>query len=93
MVSAAPALTPRSADGLEALIVTVINFILKFGIALTVLFILIGGVQYITAGGNDDKTGVAKKTLTYAIIGFIIVITALTIVNFVGSTLKNELSK
>lgn len=41
---------------------------------LTILFLIIGGVQYITSAGNTARAEAAKKTITYAIIGLIIVI-------------------
>jgi hypothetical protein len=42
--------------------------------ALTILFIVYGGFLYITSGGNQQKTEKAKKTLTYAILGLILVV-------------------
>ena len=50
---------------------------------LSVVFIIIGGFQYITAGASKDGTTKAKTTLTYAIIGLIVVALALVIRNFV----------
>ncbi|MCL4387230.1 MAG: pilin [Patescibacteria group bacterium] len=60
-----------------------INYILGFSSALAVLFIAIGGIQYMTSGGDEKRTAVAKKTLTYAIIGLVLVILALVIVNVI----------
>lgn len=42
--------------------------------ALAVLFIVLGGVQLITSAGNVKQVETAKKTLTYAIIGLIVVL-------------------
>lgn len=39
---------------------------------LAVIFIVIGGVLYLTAGGKDDQINLAKKTILYALIGFAI---------------------
>lgn len=65
--------------------VRIINYILGFSSALAILFIIIGGVQYITSSGNEDKIKVAKKTLTYAIIGLLMVMFALVIVKLIKS--------
>jgi len=50
---------------------------------LSVVFIMIGGFQYITSGTSKDGTTKAKNTITYAIIGLVIVGLALVIRNFV----------
>ncbi|MDD5693666.1 MAG: pilin [Patescibacteria group bacterium] len=54
--------------------------------AIAVLFIVWGGVQYITASGNKDKAELAKKTITYAVIGIIVVVLAKVIISLVTGT-------
>ena len=49
------------------------------------LALVIGGIQFMTAYGNDEKLGSAKKTVTYAIVGFVIAIFAYAIVSIVSS--------
>ncbi len=46
-----------------------------------VLFIVLGGFQYMTSAGNQEQADKGKKTLMYAVIGLIIIILATTIVN------------
>jgi len=41
---------------------------------LAVVFIVIGGVLYLTAGGNDGRIQTAKNTITAALIGFAIAV-------------------
>lgn len=55
--------------------------------AMALLFIIYGGFLYITAAGNKERSENAKKTLTYAIGGLIIVILARIIVSLVDNTL------
>lgn len=47
--------------------------------AIILVYILIAALQYITAAGNDSKQAEAKKTITSAIVGFIIVLFAFTL--------------
>lgn len=54
---------------------------------LAVLFIIVGGIRYITAYGNEEQTEGAKKTLTNAIIGVVIVILAFVIVRVIVNAL------
>lgn len=50
-----------------------------------VVMIMIGGLRYITSGGNDTSVTSAKNTLLYAIIGLIIVALSQVMVRFVLS--------
>lgn len=43
------------------------------GIAFFIMF-LVGGFQFLTAGGDPKAAGHAKSTMTYAIIGVILVV-------------------
>jgi len=51
---------------------------------LSIVFIFIGGISFITSGGNEDKIKQAVSTIRYAIIGLIITIGAVLIVNIFG---------
>ncbi len=65
----------RAATGsIQDLLNTVQTWLLSLVGGLTILFLIIGGVQYITSAGNTARAEAAKKTITYAIIGLIIVI-------------------
>ena len=65
-----------------------VNVVLGVGIAITIVFLILGGIQYITAKGDQKAAGAAREALTNAVIGFIVVIGAFTIrtilVNVVG---------
>ena len=51
---------------------------------LAVVFIIIGGIQYITSTGDPDRVAKAKKLLTNAVIGLIIAIFASTLVGYIA---------
>jgi len=57
-------------------IVVVLNDTIKVVLSLvggiTLLFLIIGGVLYISSGSNPELQGKAKKTITYATIGLIL---------------------
>ena len=53
-------------------IMNITNWILGFIAIIATLVIIYGGVQYLTAGGNEDNVGNAKKTISYGIIGVVI---------------------
>lgn len=49
------------------------------------LFIIIAGIEMLTAYGNDEKLGHAKKTIMYALAGLLICILAYAIVTIISS--------
>lgn len=53
-------------------IMNVTNFILGFIAMVATLVVIWGGVQYLTAGGNEDAVANAKKTISYGVIGIVI---------------------
>lgn len=53
------------------------------GILLFITFI-VGGFQYMTAGGDPKSLESARQTLTYAIAGIILVVLAYLILFFIG---------
>lgn len=69
------------------------NFTDTVGLLLQVLFsmlglvllgyLIVGGVFYMTAGGNEDQVKRAKNMLRNSVIGIIIILTSLAISNFV----------
>lgn len=61
----------------------IINILSIVVAAAAVIFIIIGGVKYVTSNGNQEKVTSAKNTILYAVIGLVIVIFAQTILNFV----------
>lgn len=70
---------------------TVIAKIIKAAMGLlgivAVVIVLLGGFKWMTAGGEEEKVGEAKKLLGAGIIGLVIVILAYAIANFVITAL------
>lgn len=70
-------------DAVNSIITTVINiFSLVVGVV-SVIMIIIGGLKYITSGGDAGNVGGAKNTILYAIIGLVVVALSQVIVRFV----------
>ncbi|MFH0956085.1 MAG: hypothetical protein V1801_02650, partial [Candidatus Falkowbacteria bacterium] len=67
----------------RAIAAQVINIILGFLGIVAVIIILLGGFKWMTAGGNEDKVGEAKKLITAGIIGLVIILAAFAIATFV----------
>lgn len=84
----AQATDPDAADvsaeeRVNEIIQLVINvFSLVVGVV-SVIMIIIGGLKYITSGGDSGNVSGAKNTILYAIIGLVVVALAQIIVRFV----------
>jgi hypothetical protein len=75
--------TATASSKVDTIITTVINiFSLVVGVV-SVIMIIIGGLKYITSGGDSGNVSGAKNTILYAIIGLVIVALAQVIVKFV----------
>ena len=68
----------------------VINIALGFLGILAVVFIIWGGLNVMTSGGNSDKTGKGKDAIVAGVIGLVIILTAYAISRFVLGSLANE---
>lgn len=62
---------------------------IAFGIlgALSLLMIATGGLRYITAAGNPEKTSKARNSIVYAVIGLVVAISYEAIISFVVNRL------
>lgn len=67
-------------------VIQVINFLLFSSGAVLIGMILLGAYKYATSVGDVKGIDGAKQTLTYAVIGFIIVVGTYTFLNVVAST-------
>lgn len=71
---------------LEDTVVQIVQWVLTLLGLIAVIMILYGGFVWLTAGGNEEKVASAKKIISAAIIGLIIVLLAWAIVTFVVQT-------
>ena len=73
------------------LIQVVASWIVVFGLIIGVVFIIVGGVKYVTSGGDESKTKDAKNMMMSAVIGVVLLIVAMgaiaAIASFFGTTI------
>ena len=75
----------QAKDTVNNLLTDIINiFSLIVGVV-AVIMIIIGGLKYITSGGESSNITGAKNTILYAVIGLVVVALAQFIVKFVLS--------
>ena len=78
-----PASSTDSNADMDTILGNVVNTITGILGFVAVIMILIGGFQWMTAGGEDGKVDKAKGTLKNGIIGLVIVAGAWVIIKFV----------
>jgi len=77
-----------SAD-LQSTVINIVQWLLGFLGLIAVIIILYGGFVWMTAGGNEERIAKAKKIITAAVVGLIIVLLAWAIVIFVVAQTKD----
>lgn len=68
---------------LESTVIKIVQWALGFLGLVAVIMILIGGFQWMTAGGNEEKVAESKKLIIAGIIGLAIIFGAYAIASFV----------
>ena len=67
------------------IIATVTNILSMLVGAISSIMVIVGGFKYVTSNGDANQTKSAKDTVTYALIGLLLVGFAQTLVRFVWS--------
>ena len=68
----------------------VIRLLLTLSGIVAVVLIIIGGFQFILSRGSEEAATKGKKTLTYAVVGLIVVIMSFVIVSVITGTLTSN---
>ena len=63
----------------------IVSIIIGISGSIALVFVIIGGVNYMTANGDTTKIKNAKDTIMYALIGLVVCALAFAIVNWVIS--------
>ncbi len=75
---------------LGTLISTIIPIAIGIGGMLTVIFIIISGIQFVTSGSDPKGASAAKDRLVYAVIGFIVLILAYAALQIIDKLFLNS---
>ena len=70
------------------LILFVINYIQLMAGIITVLFLMVGGVLYVTSAGSEEQAEKGRKILINSVIGLVVIIMSYAIVRVVSSIIS-----
>jgi hypothetical protein len=83
------------ADDIGSVINAVLSFVMVIAALLVLLYLVWGGIEWITSGGDKGKTESARNKITAAVIGLIILAASyaifLLVLNFIGFSNPEEL--
>jgi hypothetical protein len=74
-------------EGFGCVAQAIINALFYISIPLVSVMVLIGGFQILTAAGDEEKFKTGRKTITYAVVGFAIIILGLGAVSLIRQLL------
>lgn len=69
-----------SINSVQELVGSVTNWILGITSGIVIIFLIIGGVMYLTSFGDESRIDQAKRIITYAVIGLIVILISFSIV-------------
>jgi hypothetical protein len=78
-----------SISSLPALITAILNIFKILMIPVIVFFIILSGFKYVTAQGNPGQIEEATTSLTYAVIGGVLVLAAVAIAEIIKNTVAS----
>jgi len=83
------------AENIGGLISSVLTFVMLIAALMILIYMIWGGIQWVTSGGDSGKTEEARNKITAAVVGLIILAAAwavfLIVINFLGFSNYTEL--
>jgi len=83
---------PATLRDFEATFYNLLLAVISFAGVIVFIMLIIGGLRYITSGGDPKSTESAKDTITFAIGGLLVVALAFVIVRLVGDFVGVDLT-
>ena len=80
-------------DAIDDIVVVILNSIIAVIGIVAVIFIVIGGINYMTSQGDPGKLKKARDTILYACIGLVVCALAFAIVNWTIGVINNSSKK
>lgn len=84
IISTDPATGVPTLKSLEDVFSNVVSVAVALAGIVFLVMLLIGGFQFITAGSEAPKAEAAKKTITFAIFGFVFIAVSYLILNIIS---------
>ncbi|MEA1936617.1 MAG: hypothetical protein U9N04_00715 [Patescibacteria group bacterium] len=70
---------PITTNDFGEIVENVLLWLLSVAGVITIFMLVVGGIMYMTAGGNEQKVATAKKVITWTIIGLGLILVSYSI--------------
>jgi hypothetical protein len=87
LINVAQAGVISSAPTVPQLLLKVLNFLLSIFGVIAIIAVVISGIIYVTAGGDENRIQKAKKMFLYSIVGIIVALGSLVIIQTISKFL------
>jgi hypothetical protein len=78
----------EDAPTIPELLMNILNFLLQvFGI-IAIIALVVSGIFYLTAAGDEDRIKLTKKSVLYSIIGIVVALSGIIIIKTINGFLK-----
>lgn len=71
---------PTSMNTTQDLVASITNWLLGVTSGIVILFLIIGGIMYMTSRGNQEGIDRGKKIITYSVIGLVVILISYSII-------------
>jgi hypothetical protein len=78
-------------DKVRTVVSRSLTIFLILGVVLCLFFIIWGGIQWTTSGGDKSKVDSARKRITFAIVGLVVMLFSFAILGLLGYFFKVNL--
>ena len=77
-----------SIEGILSIGKTIANILIAVVAIVAVIFIVIGGLQYVVSGGDEERVKKARDQLIYGIVGLVVALLAFGVVSLANSIIE-----
>ena len=77
-----------SIEGILSVGKTIANILIAVVAIVAVIFIVIGGLQYVVSGGDEERVKKARDQLIYGIVGLVVALLAFGVVSLANSIIE-----
>ena len=78
---------PITTSDFGEIVENILLWLLSVAGVITIFMLVIGGIMYMTAGGDEQKVATAKKVVTWAIIGLGLILISYSIITVLDQIL------
>lgn len=79
---------PLSTSSVGGIIDNVVNWLIKLSSPIAALMVIVGGIQILTSGGNEESFKKGRKTILYTAIGYGIIVVGSGIIKIIEAILN-----